>query len=277
MNDELGKRMKEDYEERTKLKLPRRTYTIIRIDGKAFHTFTKGFDRPFDKDLSHIMDLTTIELCKAIQGTVLGYTQSDEISLVLADFATITTDAWFDGNVQKICSISASIATAAFNIAVLKHRQDPINHGTGLEKFLNNKGEVKIGLFDCRVFTIPDPIEVENYLIWRQQDASRNSVQMAAQALYSQKELHGKNCSQLQEMIHQKGINWNDYTSGEKRGRAIVKEEVLVSQPLTKDIYRTHWTAYTGSAGSLETPIFTQNRQFLRMLIPKYGDFNDAK
>lgn len=282
MHDDLGKRMKENYEDRTRFSLPRRTYTVIRVDGKAFHTFTKGFKRPFDHELMSLMDNTAIALCKGIQGAVLGYVQSDEISVILTDFATPQTEAWFDGNVQKMASISSSIATAAFNYALLRlaltcPEQEQKIHVTALLAEC-----VKTATFDSRVFTIPDRVEIKNYLAWRQQDAVRNSIQMAAQAIYSQKELHGKSCNELQEMLFQKGMNWNDYCSGEKRGRAIVKETYIVP---THDhdgtlvangfgiteVRRNRWVALTGKDGSKETPSFTQSIEFLEQIIPKLG------
>lgn len=277
MGDDLGKRMKENYEDRTRFSVPRRTYTVIRVDGKAFHTFTKGFKRPFDHSLMDMMDKTAVELCKNIQGAVLGYVQSDEISIVLTDFTTPQTEAWFDGNVQKMASISASIATAAFNAALLHSFTQ-----RGTEEQRNNiwSETFKFATFDSRVFTIPDRTEVENYLIWRQQDAVRNSIQMAAQSVYSQKELHGKSCDELQEMLFQKGINWNDYCSGEKRGRAIVKTSFWVNpkeaayflktgkQPKnTEATIRSKWVALTGKDGSLETPNFASYKEFLRSRI----------
>lgn len=200
--DALGDRMKSFYENRTKQFLPRRTYTVIRIDGKAFHTYTRGLERPFDMKLINDMDETAKYLCKNIQGAKLAFVQSDEISIVLTDFDALGTDAWFDGNVQKITSISASLATAKFN------------------ELRPNK----IALFDSRVFTIPSKIEVINYLIWRQQDTTRNSISSVAQSMYSSKELHGKKADEQQEMIFQKGTNWNDYDAKLKRGRIIIKE-----------------------------------------------------
>ena len=131
MKDDLGKRMKEQYEQRTRTYLPRRTYTIIRLDGKAFHTYTRGMARPFDQDFMRVMDETTKYLCENIQGCVMGYTQSDEISLLLTDFTTITTDAWFDGQVQKIVSVAASMATAKFNNIFSVVDCDPIGFNTG--------------------------------------------------------------------------------------------------------------------------------------------------
>jgi tRNA(His) guanylyltransferase len=206
MKDDLGTRMKEQYEMRTRTFLPRRTYTIIRLDGKAFHTFTRGMERPYDQRFMNAMDYTAMHLCIDIQGCVMGYVQSDEISLLLTDFDKITTNAWFDGQVQKMVSVSASMATAFFN--------EYINHDVP-------RTEHKRAFFDARVFTIPDHVEVENYFIWRQKDAVRNSLAMHAQSLYSHKELHGKSQADMHDMIHAKGENWNNLPDGFKRGRTI--------------------------------------------------------
>lgn len=212
MKDDLGNRMKEQYETRTRYSLPRRTYTIIRLDGKAFHTFTRGMKRPYDQFLMDLMDKTALALVTEIQGCKMAYTQSDEISLLLTDFETINTDAWFDGNLQKMASVSASIATANFNILFALFKIQVEN---------KEWSDIKMAYFDARVFTIPDHIEVENYFIWRQKDAVRNSVSMVAQSLYSHKELEGKSSSDKQDMIHDKGQNWNDMPDGFKRGRLI--------------------------------------------------------
>jgi len=235
--DSLGDRMKDFYENRTRIYLPRRTYTIIRVDGKSFHTYTKGLQRPFDEKLINDMDETAAYLCKNIQGAKCAFVQSDEISILLTDFDNLTTDAWFDGNIQKITSISASLATAKFN---------ELRPG-------------KIAIFDSRVFTIPSNVEVENYFIWRQQDTVRNSIQSVAQSLFSHKELENKNGNQLQEMIFQKGINWNDYPAKMKRGRLIVKDESNESIPVSN---RSVWV-------SKEAPTFTQEREIFDLLIPK--------
>lgn len=207
MTDSLGDRMKIYYEDVTRHYLPRRTHTIIRLDGKSFHTYTKKLVRPFDAGLIEDMQKTTIRLCENIQGAVLGYTQSDEISLVLCDYKEKETESFFKGNIQKICSVSASMATAFFN---------------AFRQARNFEGGP--AFFDARVFTIPEKVEVLNYLIWRQKDATRNSIQMAAQSVYSHKELNKKKWSDLNEMLFQKGINFNDYSSSEKRGSLIVKE-----------------------------------------------------
>lgn len=238
MKDDLGDRMKDFYESRTKAFLPRRTYTVIRIDGKAFHTYTRGLVSPFDEQFITDMDETAKYLCKEIQGAKFAFVQSDEISILVTDFEKLKTNAWFDGNIQKITSISASLATAKFN---------------GLRPD-------KIALFDSRVFTIPSNIEVENYFIWRQQDTVRNSISSVAQSLYSSKELHGVNVSEMQELCFQKGVNWNDFPVKQKRGRLIVKESY------DKDgAERTRWT-------STEPPIFTKDRHVLTELVPTLDD-----
>lgn len=215
MKDALGDRMKSFYENRTKTYLPRRTNTIIRIDGKAFHTFTRGFEKPYDTNLSNTMDMTAKLLCENIQGAVMAYIQSDEISILLTDYKKITTDAWFDGNIQKIVSISASMATGYFN---------------SLINFERNKDSELMAFFDSRTFSIPSKEEVINYFIWRQQDAVRNSISMLGQSLYSHKELNQKNSNQVQEMCFQKGKNWNDVWDGWKRGRMVIKD--LANRPI---------------------------------------------
>lgn len=253
MKDAIGDRIKSNYEDRTRISLPRRSYTIIRIDGKAFHTYTKGLVRPFDDGLIKDMDLTAAYLCKNIMGVKFAFVQSDEISLLLTDFEDIGTQAWFDNNLQKMCSVSASMATKAFNEARLKR--------SGFIK------DFKWGEFDARVFQIPQKIEVENYFIWRQQDTTRNSISSVAQSLYSAKQLHGVTTDGMQELIFQKGINWNDYAPKYKRGRLILKEiyekepDFTNGENSTSSI-RTRWV-------SVEVPIFTQDRLFISNKIPQ--------
>lgn len=255
MKDAIGDRMKSNYEDRTRISLPRRSYTLIRIDGKAFHTYTKGLQRPFDDGLIEDMDLTAAYLCKNIMGAKFAFVQSDEISILLTDFFDIGTQSWFDSNLQKMCSVSASMATRAFNEARLNR----------LRKSLMTIEEgMKWAEFDSRVFQIPQKTEVENYFIWRQQDTTRNSISSVAQSLYSHKELHGKDTDAMQEMIFQKGINWNDYAPKYKRGRMIVKEiyeKEAEENDKSENAIRTRWV-------SIEAPIFTQDREFISSKIP---------
>lgn len=200
--DSLGDRMKL-YEAVTQTVLPRRTHSVIRVDGKAFHSYLRGAAKPYDHQFIADMDAVAQALCAEISGAAFAYVQSDEISVLVTDFATPNTQPWFAGEVQKIVSISAAIATAT----------------------LCGRRPGKPGMFDSRVFTIADPTEVANYFIWRQRDCVRNSITMAAQAHFSHQRLHGVNTGQMQEMLWaEKGINWNDYPDGCKRGRVIVKE-----------------------------------------------------
>jgi len=239
MKDALGHRMKTRYEDRTRYFLPRRTYTIIRLDGKAFHTYTRSMKKPFDRDFMLVMDMTACTLCEEIDGVQFAFVQSDEISLLVTDFTRPTTEAWLDGNIQKIVSISSSIASARFNYLVYRYRKNLIK-GT----------RPRLAYFDSRVFTIPDPIEVENYFIWRQKDWTRNSINAVAQSHYSHKQLKGKNQAEVQEMIFKKGDNWNNYPIDEKRGRIIKKQPA------------------GGWIIDFFIPVFTRNREYLQNLIP---------
>ena len=243
VHDDLGNRMKTFYEQIPKTKLMRRTPVIIRIDGKAFHTFTRGFKRPFDEILIKTMQETTKYLCENIQGCVLGYTQSDEITLVLVDYQRFESCAWFDYEIQKICSISASMATMAFNKFFAKNVKayefSDETWSEELKTFDTSRANVykkaleKGAMFDARVFNIPKE-EVTNCVYWRQLDASRNSIQMVGQANFSHKELHCKTCNNIQDMLMlQKNINWNDFPTHQKRGTCVIKSDE--TETITED------------------------------------------
>lgn len=240
MKDTLGDRMKEYYEDRTRIFLPRRTNTIIRVDGKAFHTFTRGMDKPFDEALMESMDQAAGVMCQQMQGVRFAFIQSDEISVLLTDYDNLDTAAWFNGNVQKMASVSASIATAAFNGEMWRHGKDT-------RPFM--------AMFDARVFTIPSLTEVENYFIWRQQDTTRNSIQSVAQSMFSHKELEGKSTSQMQDMMMEAGMNWNTLAPRYKRGRIATREVYNHEGEV-----RSKWTIK-------DVPIFTQERAVLSKLI----------
>ena len=269
MKDSLGDRMKAAYENRTRIFLPRRTYTIIRIDGKAFHTYTRGLERPFDMGLIEDMDNTAAFLCKNVQGAKFAFVQSDEISILLTDFDNINTSAWFDGNIQKIASIAASLATAEFNrlrLFRLFESKDTVGNSVMITE------SFKTAMFDARVFSIPSKTEVGNYFLWRQQDTTRNSISSVAQSLYSHKELMGKSTNEMQELIFQKGLNWNDYDAKLKRGRFIDKRTVVLDTiPLdsNKKIVKNEIVEFKRSVWmSIECPIFTQDWDFLYSRIP---------
>ena len=275
MKDELGDRMKQNYENRTRYYLPRRTYTMIRLDGKSFHSYTKGCDRPFDNRLMWTMDMTAKALCEQIQGAKIAFVQSDEISILLTDFEDNQTEAWFDGNIQKICSISASVATAAFNKYAVNKMETYSNGLSGGVVWYNDTLANKPpAMFDSRVFTIPDRKEVCNYFIWRQKDSTRNSVSMAAQAEFPHKELQRKSSDQMQEMLFQeRGINWNDYPVGFKRGRCVVPVKIFDDvtyidkrtgeEKKVENVERSVWR-------TVDPPVFTQNWDWMEQYIPEY-------
>ena len=237
---DLANRMKEFYETIPKTRLMRRCPVIVRIDGKSFHTFTRGFQKPFDEILIQSMQETMKYLCRNVQGCVLGYTQSDEISLILVDYKKLNSSAFFDYEVQKVCSITASMATMAFN-KYFEKRVDDAYHDYYLEAWNGSEKEEKLfdsyyksiekgAMFDSRCFNIPKE-EVTNYIYWRQLDASRNSVQMVGQANFSDKELHKKTTNQIQDMLMtQKSINWNDFPTYQKRGSCCIKEVYYVGK-----------------------------------------------
>jgi len=201
--DSIGLRMKSNYENRYRLFLTRRTPVIIRLDGRAFHTLTRGLQKPFDYYFSDTMVNTAIFLCSQIQGAKCAYVQSDEVSILVTDFDTLTTDAWFDYNIQKMTSISAGLASSCFTT-----------------KWFGSNG--RIGVFDSRVFNIPTE-EVCNYFIWRQLDWVRNSVQMLAQSQFSHSELHKKNTPMMHDMLYEKGINWAELDERWKNGMFVFR------------------------------------------------------
>lgn len=245
----LAKRMKK-YEAVSKGTLMARMPVILRLDGKAFHTYTRGFRRPFDSILMVAMQETMKYLCENIQGCVLGYTQSDEISLVLIDYKKFTSSAWFDNEIQKMVSIAASMATMEFNrvFTMLAVRDGDAVH----------RKKAGLAQFDCRAFNLAKE-EVANCLYWRQADASRNSIQMVGQANFSHRELQNKSCNEIQDMLMlQKGINWNDLPTDQKRGSCAIKQEYLVED----GGYRTHWVI------DKEIPIFKgDGRDYIEDLI----------
>lgn len=233
VHDDLGCRMKTFYEQIPKTKLMRRCPVAIRCDGRSFHTFTKKFQKPFDEVLIKTMQETMKYLCENIQGCVLAYTQSDEITFILIDYKKLTSSAFFDYEVQKICSITASMATMAFNKFFENNIQEfsESNECRGLDiKYLDIYREAlnKGAMFDARCFNIPKE-EVTNLCYWRQLDATRNSIQMVGQANFSHRELQNKSCNDIQDMLMtQKGINWNNLPTYQKRGSCCVKNKIII-------------------------------------------------
>lgn len=227
--DTLGDRMK-SYERVHKYVLSPRTPVVIRVDGKAFHTYTRGL-QPFDPALMSLMDTTATEICKQVSGAQVAYVQSDEISILLHYYKRFNSQPYFDNELQKLCSVTASIAAATATVESVKVF-----------------GKHKPAVFDSRVFTLPED-EVCNYFLWRQQDWTRNSVQMLARSFFSHKECNNKNNSELQEMCFQKGKNWNDLPTSHKRGRCIVHKEGV------------------GWEADLEIPKFSEDRDYINKFL----------
>ena len=281
VHDDLGVRMKTFYEQIPKTKLMRRCPVAIRIDGKAFHTFTRGFQKPFDEVLIKSMQETMKYLCENIQGCVLGYTQSDEITLILVDYKKLTSSAWFDYEVQKICSIAASMATMAFNKLFKKYVNNwwftPFS-GKSEKDFAEREklyktyssAIVKGAMFDARCFNIPKE-EVTNLVYWRQLDASRNSIQMVGQANFSHKELQNKSCNDIQDMLMtQKGINWNDLPTYQKRGSCCVRNKIVIESDGVMETAQLRDTSKSENEWIIDTdiPIFKgEDREYIDRLV----------
>lgn len=276
---DIANRMK-NYESVSKNTLMQRMPVIIRIDGKAFHSFTKGFNKPFDDVLIKTMQETTKYLCENIQNCVFAYTQSDEISLLLIDYYNLNTEPWFSYKVQKMCSISASMATMAFNRIFEKTARnfaydcwfDPDDDNFGdmivkgrendyerFEKFYLSK--FSSAMFDSRCFNLPKE-EVVNYFYWRQLDATRNSIQMVGQSNFSHRELQNKSCNNIQDMLMiQKGINWNDLPAYLKRGTCVIKNHYIEANSDEKT-ERSRWII------DKDIPIFKgDGRDYIEILL----------
>ena len=265
----LGDRMK-NYENAYRVYLPNRLPVIVRVDMRAGHTYTRGFYRPFDSYMHKAMVETVKALCAEVSGCKMAYTQSDEISLLVTNNDTIETQPWFGNNLQKIVSLTAAKASITFQqemrsivdlacVGCIDEDEDIL-----YRKYIAHLDDV---MFDSRAFILPED-EVMNYFVWRQRDMERNSIQMAARAYFSHKECDNKNCDELQEMLFQKGINWNDYKVWEKRGVCVKKTELMMPIVYGKDINnltskvvkRTRWIEDDN------TPIFTENRAYIENL-----------
>lgn len=294
VHDELGKRMKKFYEQVPKTRLIRRCPVAIRLDGKAFHTFTRGFQKPFDEIIVKSMQETMKYLCKNIQGCVLGYTQSDEITLILVDYQKLNSEAWFDYETQKMCSVAASMATMMFNkvfkeqvdIFYNKHclvlTRDPMlgeyeyHWSNEKNKKLFNtyqKAHNKGAMFDARCFNVPKE-EVTNAFYWRQIDAIRNSIQMLGQAYFSHTELDHKNQRMIKEMLLEKHIDWNELPIYLQRGSCCIKEEYYIDNASKKEIsvrdtiHSDEYTTRTRWIIDKEIPIFKdEGREYIEKLI----------
>lgn len=262
--DDFGDRMK-DYERAGERYLTKRTPVILRLDGCHFHSFTKGFRKPFDYIFLQSMRETTQYLCENIQGAVLGYTQSDEITIVLIDYKHLNTSAWFDNRQNKIESVAASMCTMAFNKFFAKNAMDCIQKCEVLKSspwkdhYAQRLCEAyktaieKGAIFDCRAFNIPKE-EVTNNFYWRQSDAIRNSVRSVGYANYSSKALMNKNCYETKEMLKEKNVDWDEFPVCLQRGTGVFKEVDANG--------RSHWKI------DLNIPVFKgEGREYIEKLL----------
>ncbi len=247
----LSDRMKQ-YERPTDMYLVRRMPAIIRIDGKAFHSFTRGFSPDHDEVFRALMETTTESLCREIQSARIAYSQSDEISILLVDYNKFNTDPFLSGRVQKIVSVAASMATVYFNQAIntfclnAQSSEKPKFDGY-LASLLSDK--LYKAMFDARVFNIPRE-DVTNYFIWRQQDAVRNSILDLGYKYFSHKQLLNHSCDQIQgKLFKEKGINWNECPIKIRRGFTVAKHG------------GEYW--YT----DLAIPEFSKDREYIDLLV----------
>lgn len=188
------------YEDAYKPVLTRRLPMVIRVDGRAFHTVTRGREKPFDREFAQAMLDTAEHLFRNVAGAALAYVQSDEISLLVRDDYELGTQPWFGKELPKVLSISAALASSFLALRL----------GRLVE-------------FDARAFNLP-PEEVTNYFIDRQSDATRNSILSLGQAHFSQKRLHGLSCDAVQDLLYtEHGINWNDVSVWQRRGATVLR------------------------------------------------------
>ncbi len=212
---------------------------VIRVDGRAFHGIK--LHKPFDDVFFNAMGVTAVALCKEIQGSILAYFQSDEISIVARDDMRPNTESWTGKRLSKVLSLSAATATAAFNSVCPRD--------WGLRQF------------DARAFVLPDLSEVTNYLIWRQQDATRNSVSMCAHAQFSHKSLHGVNSNGMLDRLREAGKPWEDVPIHYKRGAVCKPISVLKPVEFTgQTVERREWMI------DMHAPVFTQDRAYVEQL-----------
>lgn len=231
--DSLGDRMKM-YESHYNQSLIKFLPAFARLDGKAFHSFTRDLKRPYDQDLSYLMrELTQFLVSET--GAIIGYTQSDEITLSWY-YPEYQSQMYFDGKINKLNSILASMATLKFRELCAE--------------FLPEK-QKEFALFDCRTWNVPNIVEGANVFVWREQDATRNSIQMAARSVFSHRECQNKSCPELQEMLFKKGTNWNDYPDYFKKGSYIRKNGEIYLPIITK-IKNRHEVIYLDAEPIIE-------------------------
>lgn len=243
MKQTLGNRMK-IYENAYRFKLPIRMPIILRLDGCHFHSYTRGFKKPWDTTIRDAFIYATQVLFEEVGGYLkIAYLQSDEVNCLLTNDDTLTTEPWFNNNINKIVSVSASILSVAFN-----------EHITQSYAFKEYKIKSR-AFFDSRVFVMPKE-EVCNFFFWRQLDCVRNSVSGYAQANFSHKQLHKKNCDKMKEMLLEKGINWEALEIWQQRGYCVTRKEVEKNGAI-RTFVEPDWNI----------PIFSEDRNYINKFL----------
>lgn len=229
MENSLGDRMK-GYEKVNNAKLTCRTPVIVRVDGRSFHNFPTKLGKPFDRVFINVMQEVARDLVELDGTCIAAYVQSDEISILLKDWSSLDSEPFFHNKIQKLCSIFASKATSSF-----------------IGIWLEHTGELIDIQFDARCFNLPKE-EVANYFIWRQQDWTRNSIQMLGRSKFTQNQVQGKNCDTLQDMLFKEhGINWDKLETFLKRGTFIIRGDSVKID--------------------MDCPIITKDRDYLERLL----------
>jgi len=238
---EIGNRMK-NYEDVFRQSLPLKMPLILRIDGKAFSSYTKNFEQPWSEEIKNAFIFSSKMLFPEVQGLKIAYAQSDEMSLLITDYDSLYTKAYCDNNIQKIVSIVSSIITASFN------------------NYISNNTEIKkLAYFDCRAFVLPKD-DVNNYFSWRQKDAIKNSISVLAQSVFSDKELHEKKSQEKKDMLAAKGIVWDDLYGWKRVGYTIAKENKTDFKN-GKDFIRSVFTE------NINPPIFFKDKTYIEKYV----------
>lgn len=271
MIDKMGDRFKA-YENVNRFYLSRRMPCILRLDGKAFHSYTKGFNKPFDRVFMETMWDTAKQLCQNISGAKMAYVQSDEISILLTDYDTLETEPWFGKNLQKMCSVAASMASIFFykahETAIKDYVETCEENNYFIPEWIEDHygaQENKFAIFDCRAFVLPKE-EVNNYFLWRRKDCQRNAVSMVARTLFSDKELEGKSTEERKRMMQeQHKIDWNLIPSFYREGVCVRKYErvetcfVLNKEPIK--VSRKRWEV------AMNIPSFQEHPEYINELV----------
>jgi tRNA(His) 5'-end guanylyltransferase len=254
MIDSLGDRMKL-YEAASATTLPGRMPVIIRVDGRAFHSYTRGCKKPFDASLQEVMNAAAVALCEEIQGAQMAYVQSDEISVLVHGYKRFNSVPWFANQVQKMTSLAAAIASTAFTMESWKIWMTQVP-----EKNVDRLFFCKPATFDARAFVVPEA-DVCNYFIWRQQDATRNSVSMLARSYLSHAQCDGKTISELRStLLKSFNVDWAQLPVHDQRGRTIVRQEYDLEVDGVM-VTRSQWNL------DVTVPIFSQERSYVEDLL----------